>query len=475
MWYFLRFIFLCSIFFITSLDTTFWAIDFSFTPIKYELEMSTGSTLIRPATLENKWTDTILITTWKSDFQSNGTWGTPSFVRKSELVFPDQELSTWISIDTPSFSIAPWEKKTINFTINVPINATPGGHYGAIFFNTPRSWSGSSGDIWINIDYWVLILVNIQGDIVTGGSFGGATVSWGSSWAEEDEVIEDTSWIIGILPDNATYDDCPLGDFTNSNFDQKCFDNPFIDEPETENNDIEDIQEVSNNLIPLGEQEDFGIWFEVPFENTGNTHIKPKGKITLKDSKGNVITWVGKESITNQFGAVVWEKIVNYIPVNDIGGNVLPGTKRIFDSEWKWFPYKQYDIEGNQVINYWNPSEYYTRKNKEEAGFLMFWERVSESRKHEKITAIIDLYYTDENGEEIEFSSAQDFYIDYTQQYIGLNPYVIIPIILLWILLLLLFIRKSFMWGKKKRKCKTCKAPIRTNWRICPKCQKKIK
>jgi len=49
----------------------------------------------------------------------------PKFIRKSEVVF-EQELSDWITIDTASFDIAPNETKIINFTINVPDNATPG-------------------------------------------------------------------------------------------------------------------------------------------------------------------------------------------------------------------------------------------------------------------------------------------------------------------------------------------------------------
>ena len=60
----------------------------------------------------------------------------------------------------------------------------------------------------------------------------------------------------------------------------------------------------------------------------------------------------------------------------------------------------------------------------------MFWERVCEAKRHEKVTAFINMSYTDENGEEVEFSSARDFYIEYTEEYIGINPYVIIPFLI---------------------------------------------
>ena len=145
-------------------SSVFAAIDFTFTPIKYELTVATGSTITKPATLKNNSNKPVTIITGKSDFQSNGTDGTPSFVRRSELVYQDQELSSWITIDTPQFTIASGEEITINFTIDVPENATPGGHYGAIFFKNPGSENSTGGNIGINVDYGILILLDVGGE-----------------------------------------------------------------------------------------------------------------------------------------------------------------------------------------------------------------------------------------------------------------------------------------------------------------------
>jgi hypothetical protein len=76
-------------------------------------------------------------------------------------------------------------------------------------------------------------------------------------------------------------------------------------------------------------------------------------------------------------------------------------------------------------VNYWSPSEYYTQKNKDDAGFLMFWERVSENRTHKDITADIELIYYDENGNPIEFNTSKTFTVQYIEQAVSVNPYII--------------------------------------------------
>jgi len=56
----------------------------------------------------------------------------------------------------------------------------------------------------------------------------------------------------------------------------------------------------------------------------------------------------------------------------------------------------------------------------------MFWERVSEKRQNKIIDADIEIIYYDENGEEIVFESAQEFEVQYIEQQITNNPYVIL-------------------------------------------------
>lgn len=88
---------------------------------------------------------------------------------------------------------------------------------------------------------------------------------------------------------------------------------------------------------------DFNVTFHIPFQNGGNTHIKPEGKIILTDETNKPFEKIGKEIIKDENGSVIGEKIVDYLPLNDQGGNILPNTTREFNIDWIGFPYKSYD------------------------------------------------------------------------------------------------------------------------------------
>lgn len=477
---------------LVALNTAHAAINYSVTPIRYELELQPGESVTLPASIRNNWDETVTLPTTKSDFQSSGPDWVPSLVRKSELVFPDQELSSWITLWSESITVDPWQEWTINFTINVPTTATPGGHYGAVLFRNP--WSEAwGGNISINVDYGIIILVNVSGEVITeieiedpiisgwwtwwyynssSNSGSGGTNQW---WTSPDDNIDNNTdstdnnwWYVGtdtkwnpvvIYPDS-----CPLGDFTTSKYDKKCF---WSTDPDL----------FSENWVPndLWEgilfEDDFEVKFEFPIKNTWNTHIKPTWKIVLKDENW-IIKAIWREVIANDRGAIIDQKIVDYVPINDQWGNVLPQTKRIFESKWEWFPYKTFDDEWNPVVNYWSPSEYYTQKNKEDAGFLMFWERVSENRTHKDITADIELVYYDEEGNPIEFNVSKTFTVQYIQQEVSINPYIILGLLLIaTAILLTLGAIRWWILLFKENKCWSCDEKIKSHWKTCPHCK----
>lgn len=49
---------------------------------------------------------------------------------------PNTDVYQWIKFEKTKFSLAPREKATVKYTIKVPQDATPGGHYGVIFAET---------------------------------------------------------------------------------------------------------------------------------------------------------------------------------------------------------------------------------------------------------------------------------------------------------------------------------------------------
>lgn len=497
------------------LNNTQAAINLEVSPIKYELNWYTWSTIEKEAKLTNKTNEILYIITWKSDFVANWEDWVPKFIRKSELVY-DQMLSEWISIDTDSFYIDPGETKIINFTIDIPENATPGWHYWAVFFKNNDSENSSWTSVWINVDYWVLILLNIDWEVDKEIEIWDPIIStswkaklmdvcnhtlWDKSWDyydwkclkeenisqswtnsdQQDLIIEidetdSFSWNIDKEDDKKditnqeriTVEDECIMDLTNSSFDWKCVNN--IDEIvseitwDIENQDINTNKETNN-------KENFEVDIKIPIENTWNAHVKPKWKIILTDENWEQIKKIWKEVITNDKWAIINQKIVDYIPINDNDWNVLPWTKRNFEVEWKWFPYKTYDKEWNIVVNYWSPGEYYTKENLNKKTFIMPWERVCKRISDKKITAKFNINYTDENWDNIEYNSAKDFFIDYEEEYIWLNPYFFMALTVFWLIILLLIL----IFRKKKKRCinKKCNKKIDKDIQICPYCWEK--
>lgn len=434
-----------------------WNADISFTvsPIKYEIEANTWTIITKTAMLFNRTNSIITIYTWKSDFEAKDKSWNPIFIRKNTNDTTWQELSNWINIEQESIDIWANEEKEITFTINIPNNATPGWHYWAIFFKNNNSKNNTQWQIKINVDYWILLLVNVAWEIIKEAEVEDTII-----------VIKGSSWNWWYY--NLVIDDCPYWDFTSSFYDKKCIDNWNDILSIIKNNDIK----KQNNTVDTNKKDDdFNIDFSIPFINTWNTHIKPTGKIKLIDEDWNEIKWIWKKSILNEDWAIIWEKIVDYLPVNDIWWNVLPDTSRNFELQWKWFPYKDYDENWNQIIKYFTPDEYYTNKNLEKLLFLMPWERLNEKICDKNITAVTELSYLDENWEEIKFNSAKDFSVKYKEIYIWLNPYTIALIIIIFLIIFILWL----IFRKKKIKCIKCSKKINKDMKICPYCWKKQK
>ena len=432
------------------------AINFTVSPIKFELDTQTWSTIFETAMIRNNGSTWVTLKTTKTDFQANWSTWVPNIVRKSELVYPDQELSTWITINIDEFTILPGEEKEIQFAIQVPNDASPWWHYWAVCFKNNNSEGSTTWNVAINVDYCILVLINVDWEIVTEWDVWDADITgWGWWW---------TWWWWWESAQEP--DDCPFVDLTASRYDWKCIDNFFDDDDEIDEN-IDDLNlDDEENQNP----DDFNINFEIPFINEWNTHLVPEWQITLIDEDWNQIKWVWKELIKNEHWAVIWEKVVDYLPINDDQWNVLPGQERKFDIEWKWFPYEGYDENWKQVIKYWTPEEYYSRKNIDDIWYLMPWERINERVNHEKVNAYIDISYFNKDWELVEFSSAEEFYIDYKERYVWLNPYAficawlfIIVVAFLWLLLLILL-------RKKRINCINCEEKLKEDMKICPYC-----
>ena len=303
-----------------ALSSPVFAASIVISPPKLEVNAERGQTLNEVIKITNRDKTTINLTSSVQDFVPTGESGKAAFINPEDND-PSLSIANWITIE--DVSIKPGEKKAVPFTINVPNDAEPGGHYGAIFFSPPTE----RGAMPVQQRIGVLVLIRVEGEINESGQL-------------------DT---FGIYPEDLEGEDI-----------------------------IDNSSDFFFSSLPVP--------FATRVENTGNVHMKPAGKVEISSIFGKVSP-IGVESILSDTGVVMNEEIVNYLPVNNQRGNVLSKSFRTFRSTWQGEPYWYYNEDGTKEIKYkGSPIGIYTAKLTldilgeeviEEVTFIVFpWQKV---------------------------------------------------------------------------------------------------
>lgn len=204
-------------------------------PPSLEYSSAKGQVIESRVKLLNNENRTLVLTPSTANFGAKDESGEPDF----KFDAPSADLSSWITIDKASLTLEPGETKEVPFTIAVPADAEPGGHYAGIFFASGGTASGG-GQIGVQSKLGTLVILTVEGNI------------------REQAAISSVK----------------------------------VDGPTS----------VSRPPVNLN----------VRITNSGNVHVKPKGKVT----------------ILNMFGGEV-ETIT--LPQDK---NVLPGQTRLFEVAW---------------------------------------------------------------------------------------------------------------------------------------------
>ncbi len=91
----------------------------------------------------NDSSTTLSFTATINDFVVNDNNGTPSLLAPN-ILSKKFGASSWIAVYPQNFTIPPHEKQLLNYYVQVPPNARPGGHYAAVVF-TPSNSIGVNG------------------------------------------------------------------------------------------------------------------------------------------------------------------------------------------------------------------------------------------------------------------------------------------------------------------------------------------
>jgi len=104
----------------------------SVSPHTFEIDFFPGETRTEEIEITNKSEVALPILVRVVDFTAKDETGGTSF--DEELEDPSISSRQWFEIENPNFILDAGETEKVNFTISVPENAEPGGHYAVMFF-----------------------------------------------------------------------------------------------------------------------------------------------------------------------------------------------------------------------------------------------------------------------------------------------------------------------------------------------------
>lgn len=135
-------------------------------PPRFELDANPGSKILQTIKLFNETEEARGFYPSLQDFTARGEAGEPGWVEEPT----EFGLSPWIKIGTGPISLGPQERKEIQFSIEVPDDAEPGGHYAAIMFSTqpPEVMQGAT-PIAIAGKVGSLVLLRVGGEVIENG------------------------------------------------------------------------------------------------------------------------------------------------------------------------------------------------------------------------------------------------------------------------------------------------------------------
>ncbi len=136
------------------------ALALTISPVRVEISGNPGQIVNGQMTLINE--QKVAETYYSSylNFESQGESGTPNFVPAKD------DLGIWMST-LSSVTVPPAAQKIVDFSITIPANAEPGGHFAAIFWGVTPPNSGDQ--VGVGAKTGMLVLLTVNGNISENG------------------------------------------------------------------------------------------------------------------------------------------------------------------------------------------------------------------------------------------------------------------------------------------------------------------
>lgn len=134
---------------------------FSISPPNFEISANTSDRVSNTLKIENLSSIPLSFTVRTQNFKAYGEEGQVSITEEDS----SYSINQWINYEVTTFTIEAKKSYLLDFTINIPSNAEPGSHFGAIVVGTvPPSTPGGTGASVVQ-EIGSLILIRLQGDV----------------------------------------------------------------------------------------------------------------------------------------------------------------------------------------------------------------------------------------------------------------------------------------------------------------------
>ena len=199
----------------------------SISPLTFEFRVDPGQEVSDEVRVFNSGSEVIFARIQIEDTTPTGERGQAVIGEAGSTTY---SVAAWVELESDVVEVQPGEQRVIPFTLRVPEDAEPGGHYGALTVeNAPQAGPDGGTGATFAQKVAALMLVSVSGDVTEDVSLTDFFVSIEQTRFRYDWIP--TNWILD--PDNVT--------------------------------------------------------FVLRFENSGSVHVKPAGFVTIENALGNEI------------------------------------------------------------------------------------------------------------------------------------------------------------------------------------------
>lgn len=146
---------------LSFLPTPIHADSITLTPPRFELIGNPGDTISEKIRVNNSSDVDITYQVTIQDFRASGDEGSVDFVDPS-ISNNSFSLARWMTFEPSQFTVPAGQESIVNFTIRIPKNGEPGGHYGSVLVTRPGTTVPGGASVSSTVAS--LILLRVSGE-----------------------------------------------------------------------------------------------------------------------------------------------------------------------------------------------------------------------------------------------------------------------------------------------------------------------